>query len=336
MGKRSASAVALVFAALLTACGGGGGAAGESSITVYSGRSEDLVGPLIEDFEDATGIAVAIRYGDTAELASTILEEGDNTPADVFFGQDAGALGFLEQNGSFTALPASLLERVPERYRSAGGMWVGTSGRVRVIVYNPDLLSESEVPDSVFGLTDARWKGRVGWAPTNGSFQIFVTALRAIEGEERARDWLEAMKQNRTQVYESNTPIVEAVAAGEIPLGLVNHYYAFELRTERPDLRARDRFLAGGDPGGLVNVAGVGILEQSDDRSAAERFVEFLLSDQAQTFFVERTFEYPLVPDVEPHAELPPIEELEPPDIDLSQLADLEGTLDLLQDVGLL
>ena len=219
-------------AAALTIAGCGSG--GSDTLTVYSGREEELVAPLIDQFEQETGTDVEVRYGESAELAATIAEEGDGSPADVFFAQDPGSLGAVAGEGLLAALPHPALDRVPERFRDPEGRWVGTSGRSRVIAYNTDELSEDEVPDSVFDLTDPRWKGRVGVAPTNASFQAFITAMRLQQGEEKTRAWLEDLKANGVRLYERNTPIVEAVASGEIDLGLVNHYYLYLVREEQP------------------------------------------------------------------------------------------------------
>src|SRR5688572_17084451 len=175
---RAIAALAVLLAAGAVA-GCGGNDEGSGPITVYSGREEEIVAPLFERFEEETGIDVEVRYGDSAELAATIAEEGDNTPADVFFGQDPGSLGSVADR--FAVLPDEVLDRVDERFRG-GERWVGTSGRTRVIVYNTDVLSEDEVPDSVFELTDPRWDGKIGIAPTNASFQAFVTAMRLAVG----------------------------------------------------------------------------------------------------------------------------------------------------------
>ena len=305
-------------------------------LTVYSGRSEDLVGQVFEDFTADTGIEVEVRYGDTAELASTILEEGEASPADVYYAQDAGALGALEAEGLFTTLPEDLVEVVDPNFRSPSGAWTGVTGRVRVIAYNTEELTEDEVPDSVFTLTEPEWQGRVGWAPTNGSFQAFVTAMRIEEGEDVTREWLEGMIANDVAVFENNSSQVEAAARGEIDLGLVNHYYLYRFLAEDPDYPVANKFLSG-DIGGLVNVAGVGVLESSDQQEAANQLVEFLLGEQTQTYFGQVTdeLELPLREGVDA-PDLPALSELDPPEVDLSELEDLQGTLELLQEVGAL
>ena len=306
------------------------------TVTIYSGRSEELVGPLLADFTEATGIEVEARYGDTAEMANLILTEGENSPADVFFAQDAGALGAVAEQGLLAPLPEEILGAVDERFKSPAGEWVGVSGRARVVVYNTDTLSETDLPDSIFGFTDPAWSGRIGWAPTNGSFQSFVTALREIEGEDRAREWLEGIQANEPSVYEGNNPALDAVIAGEVDVAFINHYYLMQRLVEDPDAAAANYFLTDGDPGALVNVAGAGILNTAENDEAARAFVEFLLSEQAQEYFATETKEYPLIEGVEPDAEMPPLGEIGTPEIDLSDLSDLEGTLELLQEVGIL
>ncbi|NED97598.1 iron ABC transporter substrate-binding protein [Phytoactinopolyspora alkaliphila] len=327
---KAAGAALLVL--LLAACGSGD----DADLTVYSGRSESLVGPVIQQFEDASGLTVDVRYGSTAEMAAQILEEGQNSPADVFFGQDAGALGALSAAGLLADLPAGLLERVAATYRSPEDHWVGLSGRARVVVYNTDVLDEDDLPDTVAEFTDPAWQGRIGWAPPNASFQAFVTALRVLEGEEATAEWLEAMRDNGTQAYENNIAVVDAVAAGEIEAGLVNHYYLYPKLAEAPDLPAANKFYGDGDPGALVNVAGAGILATSENTEAATEFVEYLLSEAGQQYFATETWEFPLVKGMAPPDGMPTLESLDPPAIDLSELEDLEGTLQLLQETGVL
>ncbi|NJD64437.1 MAG: iron ABC transporter substrate-binding protein [Chloroflexi bacterium] len=307
------------------------------SITIYSGRGESLVKPLFEQFTKDTGIAVKVKYGDTAELAALIAEEGSKSPADVFFAQDAGALGALKATGAFEELPASITNLVPVTYRADDNSWVGVSGRARVIVYNPDLVTAEKLPNSVRDLTSATWKGKVGWAPTNASFQAFVTGLRQLEGEDGAKAWLEGMVENDVKTYKDNKAIVSAVAAGEIQLGLVNHYYLYGfLKDQGEGFKARNHYTAAGDPGSLVNLAGVGILKSAPNEVAARAFVQYLLGEAAQKYFSEQTFEYPIADGVAADSRLKPLSELQPPDLDLSDLQDLQGTLSLLRSTGVL
>ncbi len=305
-------------------------------LTIYSGRNESLVGPLIEQFEQETGLNVEVRYGSTTEMAATILEEGANSPADIYYGQDAGALGALAKAGRLSSIPQDLLNQVEARFRSPEGLWVGTSGRARTVVYNTNSLTEADLPDDIFGFCAPEWKGRLGWAPTNGSFQAFVTALRVAEGEDRAREWLSCIQANEPGVYPKNTPIVEAAGKGEIDAGFVNHYYLFRFLAEDPDFPARNYHPRTGDVGGMINVSGVGIVNTTDNREAAEAFIRFLLRQSSQQYFNTETNEYPLSADIPLNPLLTPLSTISTPDIDLSNLDDLDGTLQLLQELGIL
>lgn len=307
-------------------------------VVVYSGRSEELVAPLFALFTEETGIPVEARYGDTAELAAQMIEEGDGTPAQVYFAQDAGALGAVSAEGLLAPLPQSVLDQVPATYRSTDGTWVGVSGRARVIAYDAEQVPVEQVPTSIFELTDPQWKGRVAIAPTNASFQSFVTALRVTDGDEAARAWLEGLVANDVQKFEKNSLILDAVDAGQVQLGLINHYYWYEKAAEvgAESMRAQIAFTAPQDPGSLVNVAGAGITIGSANSNNANAFVQWLLSPTAQQFFVDNTFEYPVVEGIAAADGLPALDTLRGPDIELAQLADLPSTLMMLEDVGLL
>ncbi|MDW8807090.1 iron ABC transporter substrate-binding protein [Streptomyces scabiei] len=338
---------ALVAAGLLlpalAACGSDddkstAGEEGDSTLVIYSGRNEKLVKPLLDKLEKAVGSKVEVRYGDSAELAAQILEEGDRTKAGLFFSQDAGALGALSKEGMLKKLPQSSLDEVDAAYRGGDGDWVGLSGRVRVIAYNPDDLTEEQVPDSVHDVVKPQWKGKVGFAPTNASFQAFVTGMRVLEGDDATREWLTDLKANGAKTYAHNLATLDAIEAGEVSLGLVNHYYWYERVAEKGEdkVNAKLHFLPGKDPGALINVAGAGILKDSGQTGAAQKAVDYLLSKDAQTYFADATKEYPLAAGVTSTVKgLPPFESLQSPDIDLGKLDSLQETLAMLQDVGL-
>ena len=304
-------------------------------LVIYSGRSESLVAPLIERFELATGIDARVNYAGTGALAATLLEEGDRSPADIFFAQDPGGLGAVIE--LLAPLPAELIERVPDWARSPENLWVGVSGRARTVVYNTDNVSPEDLPDTLEGFTDPRWKGRIGWAPTNGSFQAMVTGMRLIWGEDRTRQWLEGIVANEPLVYAANTPIVAAAGSGEINVGFVNHYYLHRFLAEEGEgFDARNYFLPGGGPGSAVLVAGAGMLKTADNPIAAERFLDYLLSADAQLYFAEETFEYPLIDGVARAGLLPSLDDLKTPDVDVSDLGDLAATQDLLREADAL
>ncbi len=326
------------LAAVVTGCGSDAeGGVDDDKLVVYSGRQEGLVKPLLEQFEKDTGIETSVRYGNTAQLAAQLIEEGDGTPADVFFSQDGGALGALTNRGRLEKLSDDVLDAVEPSFRADDGTWVGTSGRSRVIVYDPDEVPEADVPNTVFDLTDPKWKGKVGISPSNASFESFVTAIRVLRGDDAARAWLNDMKANDVQTFDNNILILNAVKEGVLPLGLINHYYFYEQVAESgmAAMKARLKFLPGGDPGALVNVAGVGVLKGSDKADQARRLVDYLLDTEAQKYFAEKTKEYPLIEGVDAVADLPALDSLQAPEIDLSDLDTLEETIKMISDAGL-
>ncbi|MGH9033609.1 MAG: ABC transporter substrate-binding protein, partial [Acidimicrobiia bacterium] len=217
------------------------------------------------------------------------------------------------------------------------GDWVGISGRVRVLVYNSDLVDPAELPDSVFDLTDEQYRGRVAVAPPNASFQDFVTAMRESVGDDETLAWLEGMVANDVRTYANNIAIVEAVGRGEIELGLVNHYYNEEVKAENPDAPSENYLFPGADLGAVILVTAAGVLRSGDSDADAERLVEYLLSQQAQEFYARETLEYPLAAGVEPVvADLPPLASIQSPELDLSSLGgELTETKQLIERSGL-
>jgi iron(III) transport system substrate-binding protein len=314
------------------------GAAHAQTLTIYSGRGEALVQPIVERFTAETGIRVAVRYGGTSELAVLILEEGRASPADLFWGQDAGALGALAGAGRFVTLPQALTADLPAAFRSRNGAWIATSGRARVLAYSPERTASTPWPASVLDLTDAAYRGRVAWAPTNASFQAFVTAMRVALGEETTEGWLRGMIAAGTKSYQNNTSLIEAIAAGEVDYALTNHYYLLRFLATNPAYPVAQDFFAAGDVGNLINVAGAGVLGTSGRQAEAIRFLEFLLAQGAQEYFTQEVGEYPVRADVTPAAALVDLATLTSvgPDLDLDALEDLSGTLELLRRVGLL
>jgi iron(III) transport system substrate-binding protein len=312
-----------------------------NSLIIYSGRSESLIQPLINQFQTETGINVEVRYGSTSEMAGVLLEEGENSPADLFYAQDPGGLGALEKAGLLSDLPAQLLAQVPERFASPAGKWVGISGRARVVVYNTDVFADpaADLPADLQGFTQPEWNGRIGWAPTNGSFLAMVTAMRAIWGDRETAAWLTGIQANKPVVYNSNTPIVAGVAAGEVDVGFVNHYYLYRFMSEEGEsFPARNYFLPSGGPGSLLMVSGAGILKGAANDANAQQFITYLLSPAGQQYFTDQTFEYPVIAHIATIPDLPPLAELDrlAVDITLADMADLEGTQDLLLELGII
>lgn len=312
----------------------------DDALVLYSGRSEALVRPIVEGFEEETGIPVDVRYGATSELAIALMTEGDSTRADLFWGQDAGALGALDREGLLAELPAQLDGEPAGAFRGRADSWVPTSGRARVFAYSTERVREGELPGSIRELADPAWEGRVGWAPTNASFQAFVTAMIAERGESETKSWLEAMRENGAERYANNSALLAAIGAGEIDSALTNHYYLLRRKDEEPDFPAAQTRFDDGDIGNLVNVAGIARVAGSGRAGDAEAFIEATLADEAQRFFAEETFEYPVTTPRgdDAAAAAARADELEAarPGVDFRAMADLDACLELLRDVELL
>lgn len=331
------AALTVVVSGCTTAVAAPPGVEGDGAIILYGGRSENLVGPLIEQFTADTGIDVVIRYGSSTELNALLLEEGEQTPADVFLSQDAGALGSLSKAGLVDKIPSDLASLIPAGFTSENDDWIGVTGRARVIAYDGGTLAEGEVPTTVDELTAEKWEGKVAFAPGNASMQSFITAYRVLKGEEAAEQWVKAMSENSPIITENNNAALDLVQAGQADLALINHYYWYRAEAElgTDGMRAQLKFLPG-DPGGIVNVTGAAILDGSSSDPDVIEFVEYLVSEKGQNYFVENTYEYPLRPGVEAPEGLPTLESLVNPDLDLSDLEALAATQELLAKYGLL
>jgi iron(III) transport system substrate-binding protein len=336
--KKSAALIAaLMMLTLVSGCSSSTDeqATEVTEITVYSGRSEEFVAPFFAEWEASTGIKLNVRYGDSAELSAQILEEGNNSPADLFLAQDAGSLGAIAQAGLFTQLPNDVAQDIPAVYVAENREWVGITGRARVYAYAPDRVKT--LPVSFTDLTRPIYKNQIGIAPTNASFQAFLTALIENKGTAFAKNWLEGLQTNGVKIYLKNSAIVEAIDRGEISLGLVNHYYVWEVSEAlgRP-INAKNAFFTPGDLGNLINVSGAGVLKTSSKQKAAQDLINYLTSTAAQQKFVKDTHEYSLLDGALAPSELPALDKIGAPSIDLKTLSNIKATQDLLIQVGLL
>ena len=330
----------------------------DQSVTVYAGRSEALVEPIVTAFQKDTGIKVNVRYATDAALYATLQEEGTRTPADVFWANTSGALVTAAKSGLFTKLPAATLKR-PLEFVPKSGLWTPLSTRFRVLAYNPKKVKDAELPASALDLPKlSKFKGRFGWTPAYSSFQDFVTAMRVLHGDAKTATWLSEMKKLEPKAYTSNGAMLEAMLAGEIDLALTNHYYVqrviagvaegeFEGKEEgeehEEEAKAKgnvigSHFFKAGDVGNLELVTGAGVIKTSKRTANAQRFVDYLLSQKSQQTLATKLLEYPVVGGFAlPKTLLPLPEALKrSPKVDFERLSDLEGTLKLLRDAGLL
>jgi iron(III) transport system substrate-binding protein len=335
--KLTVVVLAAVVAAVGLAASATTAPAQTTSLTIYSGREERLVKPIMDRFTRETGIELKVRYASSTSLATALVEEGNNSPADVYWSQEPGTLGLVAARGLLARLPQATVGKVPTRFSTRSRRWVGTSGRSRVLVYNTNELRTGDLPASVWGLTNAKWKGRIGIAPTNASFQAFLGATIHLYGEARVRAWLEGLEANGVRFYPNNTTVVQAVGRGDIQVGLVNHYYLYNLLADTPDLPVRNHWFRDGDPGNLVLAAGVGVVSSSSKGTAARQFVDFLLSKTGQRMIARGpgAAEYPLVKGVPQRPGLRSLDSIKGPKYNLGRLsADLAPAVRLLLEEG--
>jgi iron(III) transport system substrate-binding protein len=341
-----AAAATLASALVLSACGGssdtaastgtsGAAPSGGASLVVYSGREEEYMKPVFDAFTKASGTALDVRYGDSPDLALLIGEEGDKTPAQVFISQSPSSQSYLDQKRLLSPLPAATLDRVPTTLRAKDGSWVGIAGRQRILVYNTELVTKSELPTSVVDLTKAAYEGKVGVAPSNASFQDFVAGLNQLVGPQKASAWLKGMAENGAKAYAKNGAIVEAVARGEVPMGLVNHYYVTETLAEDPATPIAAHRFPGDDPGSLFLVATASVPAPAQGNADAIALVDFLLSNEGQKLIIEGEGEYPVVEGVTLEEGTPSLTESDYPTYDLTGVTDLKAISDQIKESGL-
>jgi iron(III) transport system substrate-binding protein len=328
-------ALAACTALALSACGS---SARGTTITLYNGQHEQTTAALVSAFEKQTGIRVNVRTGDEAELGNQILQEGSSSPADVFYTENTPVLEALRELGLLAPVASSTLAAVPSRYDSAQGDWVGVSARVSVLVYNTSQVKPAELPSSILELADPKWRGRVGFAPSETDFQPLITAIVKLDGLATAERWLKGLQAN-SRTYPDNETVVAQVNNGESAVGLINHYYWFRLRAEigAGAMHSALHYYAAGSPGDLVNVSGAAILKSSSHQAAAQKLLAFLVSRTGQeTIARSHSYEYPLRPGVAPAPGLRPFADLQPAPLTPAELGDGSMALALEQKLGLL
>jgi iron(III) transport system substrate-binding protein len=356
--KRTVRFLLIVAVSLsLVGCSGG-----SDELVIYSGRSKPLVDGLVEMYKQQSDVSVQVKYGRDAQLLAALQEEGEQTPADVYWANTTGALSNAVENDLLAELPDSILDR-PQRFVPDHGQWTPVTTRFRVLAYNSDQVNASDLPDSVLNLTELEsMEGRIGWTPTYSSFQDFLTVMRLSEGEDVTRQWLKGMKALNPKSYTSNTPMVRALEAGEIDIALTNHYYILRLKHggaegefegheedeseeegeeeegPNPSAPVETYHFESGDVGNLALVTGAGITNATEQTDEAEQFVEFLLSEEAQTFAAEQVNEYPVVPGAPVPDYMTPVEKALSlsPEFEPGRLGELEPTLEMLRDQGIL
>lgn len=333
-----ALAAAAVAALALASCSSAGpGAENPDALVVYNAQHEQLTTEWVKAFTAQTGIEVVLRNGGDSELGNQLVAEGEASPADVFLTENSPAMSLVENAGLFAPIDAATLENVPERYRPASGEWTGIAARSTVLVYNPSLIDESELPTSLMDLQNPEWKGRWGAGPSGADFQAIVSAVLQTQGEEATARWLEGMKTN-AQIYNNNIATMKAVNAGEVPVGVIFHYYWYRDQdgTEENSGNTKLRYFGNQDPGAFVSISGGAVLKSSKRADQAQQFLAFLTGKEGQRILGEGySFEYPVASGTPANPALPPLDSLDAPVIDPTTLNGPD-VIRLMTDAGLL
>jgi iron(III) transport system substrate-binding protein len=341
-----AAAVAVVAAcAPLSACGSP--AAGPNTLVLYSGQHEQTTENLVSAFEAKTGITVIPRYNDEDTFADQIATEGTHSPADVFWTENSPPLEGLQAKGLLAKLDPATLAATPAKYSSPQGDWVGVSARVSVIIYNPSLISASQLPTRVSQLADAKYKGKLALAPGETDFQPIVTSYLRANGKAATLAWLRAINANAAgHIYPDNETIADSVNRGLAALGIVNQYYWYRLRAEdgTGNLHSKIAYFTPGDPGYVIDVSGAAVLKSSKHQADAQKFVAFLVSKEGQEIIAHPgsgpnqslSFEYPIASGVTSDAGETPFSELQPYPITVAELGDGTTAIALMRQAGLL
>jgi iron(III) transport system substrate-binding protein len=310
-----------------------------ATLTLYSGQHAQSVDLLIADFEKETGITVRVHSGEGPEVANQLVEEGADSPADVYFTENSPELMLLEEKGLLAKVAPAALANVPAHYNSPNAYWLAVLARENVLAYNPAMIEENQLPKSLLDLADPAWKGKIAIAPTDADFLPVVGAVLALKGKDATLEWLKGLKNN-AQIFDDDEAVVAAVDAGRVASGIINNYYWDRLEVQQGATATHSKLyhFGHGDPGAVVNVSGAAILKSAPYPTAAQRFVAYLVSERAQQLLAKSkvSFEYPLRPGVRPDPMLKPFNELDPPALDATKLGDDGSVGELLQEAGLL
>jgi iron(III) transport system substrate-binding protein len=346
-----AGAAVLAACGALAACGSGSsGSAGDPSapLTLYSGQHVQTAQNLITAFTKQSGIKINLRSDDEDPLADQIATEGANSPADLFYTENTPPLESLQAKGLLSPVDPSTLSKAPARYSSAKGDWVAISGRTSVIVYNPSLISASQLPTRITAFADPKYRGKLAIAPQETDFQPIVTAYDRAYGQAATLQWLRALKANASggHIYPDNETIVSEVNQGSIAFGLINQYYYYRMQAEigASKVHAKITHLAPRDPGYVIDVSGAAVLKSSKHQAEAQKFLAFLVSKQGQEIIgtpgtgpnESISFEYPLDSGVTTKASETPFSQLQPNAISVSDLGTGATAISLMRQAGLL
>jgi iron(III) transport system substrate-binding protein len=320
--------VMLAFAAPLAL------AADKVELTLYNGQHKEIGEAIAKAYEAKTGIHVNVRKGSSNQLASQVMEEGERSPADVIYTEESPPLNNLGEKGFLAKIDDTTLAMLPKDYVAKDGSWMGVTARVRVVAYNPKLINEKDLPDSVLEFAEPQWQGKVGFVPTSGAFQEQAVAIIKLHGRDAAEEWLTGLRAFG-KTYTNNMVALKAVENGEVATVLVNNYYWFALQREKGQLDSKLHYFTNGDAGGLITISSAAALKSSKHPKEAQALLAYMASEEGQRVITQTTAEYPLHKGMVSDRGLKPFDELQAPNITPADIGNAEDALDLERDVGL-
>ena len=309
-------------------------AADKVELTLYNGQHKEIGEAIAQAYEAKTGIHVNVRKGSSNQLASQVMEEGQRSPADVIYTEESPPLNNLGEQGFLAKIDPSTLDMLPPDYVAKDGSWMGVTARVRVVAYNPKLIDEKDLPETVMDFAEPQWQGKVGFVPTSGAFQEQAVAIIKLHGREAAEEWLTGLRAFG-KTYTNNMVALKAVENGEIATVLVNNYYWFALQREKGQLDSKLHYFSNGDAGGLITISSAAVLKSSNHPREAQALLAYMASEEGQRVITQTTAEYPLHKGMVSDRGLKPFDELQAPAITPADIGNAEDALDLERDVGL-
>jgi iron(III) transport system substrate-binding protein len=343
--RRLFAVIAASAMLVLAACGSSdpasssrpGAATQDFTLVLYNAQHEEVGQAWADGFTAKTGIKVEVRNGSDFELANQIVAERAASPADVFITENSPAMSLVSSKDLFAPVAAATKAQVPAQYSSSKGDWVGVAARATVFVHNTTAVPEAELPESIMDLAKPEWKGRFGISPSGADFQAIVTAVYALRGDAAGAAWLQGVKDN-AKIYRGNSTIMKAANDGEVPAGVIYHYYWYGDQADggANSAKARLHFFGNRDPGAFVSVSGGGVLKSSKHADAAQRFLAYMSGTEGQQMLADSAaLEYTVGAGVPANGKLPPLAELNAPTVDLNALNGPKIVAEM-QRVGLL
>ena len=308
--------------------------ANADTVTVYSARNEQLLKPILDRYSKESGTEIKLLTANEGALLARLNAEGASTPADVLITVDAGNLWLAAQQGQLRALNSSVLQKnIPAHLRDPDNQWFGLSVRARTIVYSKSAVRASEL-SSYEDLAQPKWKGRLCLRTSKKVYNqsliaMMITELGEAKTEEIVRGWVANLA---TTPFPDDTSLLKAIAAGQCQVGIVNTYYLGRILVKEPDFPVALFWANQSGSGTHVNVSGAGITKHAKNPVGAQKLIEYLSMETAQSFYVDEDLEFPANPKVKPNSIVKDWGNFKPNLLNVSKAGELQAAATKLMD----